>query len=135
MATTTITADMLTQMAKDLDGLRDTRTFTALMSKSVRDQIITLRNDSSPRIDSPLLAGTTQHHLFGMPVVVADVPPLTEYDWSGCRSPSRAKRRHARGIPQRVKVVKTEVAYLIDQAALSMRRELERRAVKILYGE
>lgn len=26
----------------------------------------------------------------------------TALDWSQCRSPSRAKRRHAKGIPQRV---------------------------------
>jgi len=29
----------------------------------------------------------------------------TTLDWSNCRSPSRAKRRHALGIPQRVKRV------------------------------
>lgn len=36
----------------------------------------------------------------------------TSLDWSGCRSPSRAKRRHAKGILQRVRRV--PACYMIN---------------------
>lgn len=55
----------------------------------------------------------------GIPVRTFDIPKQKVYDWSGCRSPSRAKRRHARGIQQRVKITERDVAYLIDERALS----------------
>ena len=119
-----------------------------LMPKRMERQLIIDREALAPRLDNPLLAGATPGYgaesatfntdsglLFGMKVVVADVPPQITYDWSECRSPSRAKRRHARGIPQRVKIIKTDVAYLIDQAALDMGRDWERRAMKVLFGE
>ncbi len=53
-----------------------------------------------------------------VPVHFAPIPPKEVLDWSGCRSPSRAKRRHARGYPQRVKTT-YGVAFLI---LLSVRR-------------
>lgn len=70
-----------------------------------------------------------------MPIRTFDIPKQQRFDWSGCRSPSRAKRRHARGIPQRVKVTEHDVAYLVNEdALLHMRRGWERMTAKILYG-
>lgn len=130
------TADMLRQISKSIADLPTrTRYDSVLMPRKMERQLRLESEAQGPRFDNPLLAGATPGHLFGMKVVVADVPPQITYDWSECRSPSRAKRRHARGIPQRVKIIKTDVAYLIDQAALDMGRDWERRAMKVLFGE
>lgn len=75
-------------------------------------------------------AGTSTY--LGYDVRVADVPPRVDYDWSGCRSPSRAKRRHAIGHPQRVKITTTPVGYLISK---DMINGMERRMMSTLMGD
>lgn len=73
----------------------------------------------------------------GIPFEVADIPPERVEDWSGCRSPARAKRRAKQGHPQRVKVTFRERAFLVDKAALGrgLMGRFERMAVKMLIGE
>lgn len=50
--------------------------------------------------------------VFGLNVVSNELCYREEHDWSACRSPSRSKRRHARGIKTRVRVFHKPVAYL-----------------------
>lgn len=50
--------------------------------------------------------------MFGLNVVANEQCYREEFDWSVCRSPSRAKRRHAQGIRTRVKISHKPVAYL-----------------------
>lgn len=71
----------------------------------------------------------------GIGFEVCDIPPEVVYDWSGCRSPARAQRRHKLGYPQRVKITHKEVAYLVDKEALRrMTDDWERRAIKMMLG-
>lgn len=72
--------------------------------------------------------------LFGMQIEIADIPKEKRFDWSGCRSPARAKRRHALGHPQRVKITEHDVMYLVNKAAFRMGLDLERKAVKMMMG-
>lgn len=71
--------------------------------------------------------------VFGLPVMTADLPKERVFDWSGCRSPARARRRYAQGHPQRVKITEHDVVYLIDRAAFRMGRELDRRTVRAMF--
>lgn len=68
--------------------------------------------------------------LFGLKVVYNEHCVSRTEDWSGCRSPSRAKRRHAMGIPQRMVVREQPAMYLIDPDVLYVnprfRMELEK---------
>lgn len=73
---------------------------------------------------NPIYAGYTTKFA-GVPVEVVDIPPEEIVDWSGCRSPARAKRRRARGFPQRVKITYQERAYLFHRQALANRFEGE----------
>lgn len=81
---------------------------------------------------NPLMTGYTTSYA-SIPLDVVNIPPEEVIDWSGCRSPARAKRRHAKGIPQRIKIVHRERAYLVDRKAIenAMRLQFERMA----YGE
>lgn len=72
--------------------------------------------------------------LFGMQIEIADIPKEKRFDWSGCRSPARAKRRYALGHPQRVKITEHDVMYLVDKTAFRMGLDLERKAVKAIIG-
>jgi hypothetical protein len=73
----------------------------------------------------------------GMPFEVADIPPERVEDWSGCRSPARAKRRAKQGYPQRVTVTYRERAFLVDDRVLAGMRgfagRLDRMMVKALF--
>ena len=73
----------------------------------------------------------------GMPFEVMDIPRERVEDWSGCRSPARAKRRAKLGHPQRVKVTYRERAFVVDKAALSLEvmGRFDRMAVEALFGE
>lgn len=95
---------------------------------------------ASPGLNAKLDAMTiervspTQFHQ-GIQIIEADIPKEKVYDWSGCRSPSRAKRRYAKGHPQRVKITEHEVMYMFHKEALAFGREWERLAVKAYFGD
>lgn len=127
----TLTADMLRRMVGELDTFP---AFTDLMiSPKWKHALISAPKAPWPKVDNPIHAGFSLHSI---PYHVVDIPPEEVIDWSGCRSPSRAKRRHARGIPQRIKVSYRERAFMFDRdALLGFGREFERRAVEILYGQ
>lgn len=72
---------------------------------------------------------------FGLRTQIVDIPPERTFDWSGCRSPSRAKRRHAKGIPQRVRIIESDVAYVFHERVFIDPGRYERMAAKILYGD
>lgn len=58
----------------------------------------------------------------GMRIVEDPFMTDTVEDWSGCRSISRARRRHARGIRTRMRPIQVpkKEAYLIDNAKLGL---------------
>lgn len=107
-----------------------------LIPNTMKAAVLDMPQRAPATHDSPLFAGySIERSLCGIPVQFADIPPVITYDWSDCRSPSRAKRRHARGIPQRVKVIKQDVAYLIGpQAAREIAAEFEPMCAKLLFG-
>ena len=130
MATpTTFTADMLKDMAKALDEYKPRQSL--LMSAGFHREALAVLKPTVPEVrDNPLFGDyTTTRSLAGIPVETFRIPPEEVIDWSGCRSPSRAKRRHARGFPQRIKIEYRERAYLINRDALAMRwgREMDAR--------
>lgn len=53
---------------------------------------------------------------FGVRIIVSEKCVL--YDWSSCRSPSRARRRHKRGFPQRVKITPTSIEISASQVVM-----------------
>lgn len=137
MATpSTFTPDMLNQMADAIrDAPRSDFARSILMPKGMQRALVAHSEQLKPiPSDNPLLAGADMRTFMGYDVIVADVPPQIRYDWSGCRSPSRAKRRHARGIPQRVKVIRDEVAYLIDRRVADMCRQIDSELLRNVYG-
>lgn len=85
---------------------------------------------------NPLMAGYTTSYA-SIPYDVVNIPPEEVIDWSGCRSPARAKRRHAKGIPQRIKITYRERAYLVDTKAIenAMRIRFERMAYGDIMGD
>ncbi len=119
MATpTTFTADMLAQMMKAVDEYAPRQSL--LMSAGFRREVLAASKPAAPKGHSNLLLGDYTQSYAGIPIETFDIPPEEVIDWSGCRSPSRAKRRHARGIPQRIKVEYRERAYLINRDALAL---------------
>ncbi len=134
MATpTALTADMLRDMAKIINDAEPQKSL--LMSAGFRQ---TLKRDFDLLLPAsarnPILSGYTQSFM-GIDIVPVDIPPEEVIDWSGCRSPSRAKRRHAKGIPQRIKIEYRERAFLIHRDALRrMGRDIDARLIASLYG-
>jgi len=131
-------SDMLAQMAKALEDYQPRQSL--LMSAGFRRHAMARIPPSKPAGHSnPLLTDyTITQQFMGIPVERFDIPPEEVIDWSGCRSPSRAKRRHARGIPQRIKVEYRERAYLINRDALAklgagMARDLDARLFASIY--
>lgn len=129
-------------MATLADALRDLKplpTQELFLSRGMRDAMIreafALQPELIPR--EPLLSGGFRRTTFmGFGVELHDIPPELVYDWSGCRSPARAQRRHKMGHPQRVRMIKKEVAFLVDPAVLrGYQYEMERRLVKLVVGE
>lgn len=104
---------------------------TLLIPKRMRAAL-----ETEAAVSNPLVTGYTIERKFrGLGVEVFDIPPETVYDWSGCRSPARAQRRHKLGFQQRVKITTKDVAYLIDKDAMRrMTHAWERRCVKMLIG-
>ena len=89
-----------------------------MLSSGYRDRLVAespVREAST--YPNPIYTGSLSYGT--IPVRVVEIPKVPVYDWAGCRSPSRAKRRHAKGIPQRVKITMQDVAYLFDDRALS----------------
>ena len=130
-------SDMLAQMTKALENYQPRQ--SPMMSAGFRRA---LAKEAPPIMGTgegnPLLQGYTQS-FHGMEVEAFDIPPEEFIDWSGCRSPSRAKRRHARGIPQRIKIQYRERAYLINRDALAglgawMARDLDARLFASIYN-
>lgn len=132
----TFTPDMLKQMADAVcDAPRSDFARSLLMPKGMQRALIAHSEQlrAAPS-NNPLLVGADMRTFMGYDVIVADVPPQIRYDWSECRSPARAKRRHARGIPQRVKVIRDEVAYLIDRRMADMCRQVNSELLRNVYG-
>lgn len=140
MATpSTFTADMLKDMAKALDDYKPRQSL--LMSAGFKREAMARFPLARPDVsDNPLIADyTTTQSFMGIPVERFDIPPEEVIDWSGCRSPSRAKRRHARGIPQRIKIELRERAYLVNRDALArlgagMMRDMDARLLASIYN-
>ena len=136
MATqTTFTADMLKEMMKAVEDYRSSQSL--FVSGGMRRQMeATVRSNAPTLTDNPILSGYTESFLGIIPFETVDIPPEEVIDWSGCRSPSRAKRRHARGIPQRVKITYRERAFLLDKSVLTdFAIRFDRMAVKMLLVE
>jgi hypothetical protein len=133
MATpTAFTADILKDMLKQLEEYQPRESL--LMSSGYKREVMKTIPSAAPNYDNPILGGYTMSYM-GLPIENIEIPPEEIIDWSGCRSPSRAKRRHARGIPQRVKITYQERAFLIDKRVISdFRNSFDRMVVKALYG-
>lgn len=113
-------ANMIEDIAKAMENYQPRQSL--LMSAGFRREAMArIPAATSADQSNPLLAGYAITQSFmGVPVERFDIPPEEVIDWSGCRSPSRAKRRHARGIPQRIKIELRERAYLINRDALAL---------------
>lgn len=131
---TSMSADLLREMMRAIDDMKPAQSL--LVSSGVRAQLEADHRANAPTLtDNPIFAGYTQRYM-GLPVETFDIPPEEVFDWSGCRSPGRAKRRHARGIPQRVKITYRERAFLFDRRVLTdFMNRFDRMAVKMLYGD
>ena len=107
---------------------------TFLLSSGYRDRLNAEFPLGGPAAaPNPLYAGTLSYS--SIPMRVMDIPKQKVYDWSACRSPSRAKRRHAKGIPQRVKITEHDVAYMIgEQAKRDMSYRHDHWCAKLLFG-
>jgi hypothetical protein len=128
----TLTAEMLAQMAKNIRGFMPPSRSTLLLSAGYRERLKAESPVRSPADANPLLGGAFSFS--SIPVRTLEIPKEKVFDWSACRSPSRAKRRQARGYPQRVKVAERDIAYLVDQRILSdMTGRLDRMCAKLLF--
>ena len=129
MADTPFTQSLLAEMAKV--GRSPGRDYVLAGSKGAVASLMKYA-------ESPAPAGMASQRpfadcsLFGMQIKIADIPAEKVFDWSGCRSPSRARRRHAQGHPQRVKITEREVMYLMDRRAMEFRDGWERRVSRMV---
>lgn len=133
---TRINADMLKDIARALGDYKPRQSL--LMSAGYKREVMAHARANAPSYDNPLFAGYTQTYM-GLPVETFYIPPEEVIDWSGCRSPSRAKRRHARGIPQRIKIEYRERAYIIDRDVMTgigaaMARDFEALLFASIYA-
>lgn len=135
MATpTAFTADMLKDMAKLIDDYQPRQSLLA--SAGFKREMARLHDMAAPPLRANhLTVGRTQSYM-GIEIVPVDIPPEEVIDWSGCRSPSRARRRHARGIPQRITIKRIERAYLINRDMIDKwARDLDARMIAaLMYG-
>lgn len=126
------TADMLKGMAKLLDDYQPRQSL--LMTAGFRRQLTQSDTFKIAPDVNPLFNGYTQSYA-GIDIIPANLPLEEVIDWSGCRSPSRAKRRHAKGIPQRIRIEYRERAYLINRNALDKwARDLDARMICAIMG-
>ena len=136
MATpTAFNYDMLKQMVKALEDFSPPPQQSLMMSAGFRRA---LAKETPPiigtRQHNPLFDGHTQRYAT-IPIETFDIPPEEVIDWSGCRSPSRAKRRHARGIPQRIKIEYRERAYLTNKDELArFGLDIDARMIAAIYN-
>jgi len=126
---------MLKQMVKALEDFSPPPQQSLMMSAGFHRA---LAKETPPIIGTgernPLFDGYTLSYA-SIPIETFDIPPEQVIDWSGCRSPSRAKRRHARGIPQRIKIELRERAYLINKDALArFGRDFDARMFAAICG-
>lgn len=128
-----LTADML---AKLRDGLSYEPPQTLLASSGItRELKLRLTEAAAPRHANPLFAGTDPTAYLGYSMTVVDIPKRKVYDWSGCRSPARAQRRHKLGHPQRVKITTEDVAYIVsDDVLRGYANRLDRMIQDALFG-
>lgn len=121
MADTPFTIDVLRDALALMQTARPPQTL--LISDRMRQEMVRRHLDASlyGRLDPKPLPTA----FMGTPVETMSIPPEKVYDWSGCRSPARAKRRHAQGHPQRVKITLVERAYLVDRNAINRAMNLD----------
>lgn len=132
MATTD--AFTMETMAELLKNWKEPQTRSLLLSQGYRDKVETTFPLRSAEYRNPLYSGGLASPYLSMNVRVMDIPKQKVYDWSACRSPSRARRRHAQGIPQRVKITECDVAYIFDERVLTdFTRRWDRSVAKILF--
>lgn len=125
------TPEMLKKMVEMVNEYREPPSL--FVSRGWRDALavkVPMLKPSTTEPPNPLMVGYTTSYA-SIPFDVVDVPPEEVIDWSGCRSLARAKRRHAKGIPQRIKITYRERAYLVDRKALAdmMSLRFERMAL------
>lgn len=125
--------DMLAAIAKCEAQPMQTLMISRGLMRSMENAALNLE---PTRTRNPIFDGyRTRTTFMGFGVEVAEIPPETVYDWSECRSPARAQRRHKMGKPQRVKVGTRDVAYLVDKKAIGRISDAwDRHAIKMLIG-
>ena len=126
----------LETLSKMLADFKEPAQPSFLLSPGYRDKVAATFQieGSKDRSSNPLRAVYTTEYA-SIPMEVYDIPKQKVYDWSACRSPSRAKRRHAKGIPQRVKITEHDVAYMFDKRCLQfMDQRYDDMVVKLLHG-
>ena len=123
-------------IAKMLEGYRH-RDEVLLVPRGMRAKLeVACQADAPTVTDNPIYTGYSTRTFCGVSVEVADIPREKVFDWSGCRSPARARRRHKQGHPQRVTIIERDVAYLVGKlAAHEMAVAWERRCVKMIFGD
>ena len=139
MATpSTFNGDMIRDIAKAMEDYQPRQSL--LMSAGFKREAMARIPPAKPADRSnPMFDGyTTTQSFMGIPTERFDIPPEEVIDWSGYRSQSRAKRRHARGIPQRIKIEYRDRAYLINRDALArlgadMARDFDARLFASIY--
>lgn len=133
MATpTALTADMLKDMARLVENYQPRQSLLA--SAGFKRELERLGDVAAPS-GNPLRVGYSQSYA-SVDIEPVNIPPDEVIDWSGCRSPSRAKRRHARGIPQRIRITYRDRAYLINRDMFDkLARNLDARMIAAIYGE
>lgn len=131
--TPTLSASAVAEMLK---GYRH-RDEVLLVPRGMRSRLeVACHADASTITDNPIYAGYSARTFCGFPVEVADIPREKVFDWSGCRSPARARRRYKQGHQQRVKISERDVAYLVGKRAVyEMAVAWERRCVKMIFGD
>lgn len=92
----------------------------------------------------------TKHTYMGLQIVESLNATTLEQDWSRCRSPSRSRRRHMRGIRTRLIEVRKPACYQLgnvlymhpdmlkqvkERTAQSMTNSIESRLVSAFYGQ
>lgn len=133
--TSTLTAETLAEMMKAAVDYMP-RFDSVFASKGALTGLVKLRQDAAPSLfEQDLLSRGGGLTFMGIDVIQADIPKRKVFDWSGCRSPARAKRRHAQGHPQRVKVTEEDVVYLVDKSRLDLLGRLEAISVRAIMGD
>lgn len=102
------------------------------VSAAFRKPLTYLMSVYSPVMIRPKIGGPFPLMIDGMPVF--SIPPSYKEDWSGCRSPSRAKRRRARGFPQRVIMVPAFESFVAGGALFASPEVISRIMAEVRHG-